>query len=53
MTRKHWYRIHIDLGCPVCGGGEGRTRERVYGRRPKRWQARYEYHQYYDWCNER
>lgn len=53
MTRKHWYRLHIGE-CPVCGS-EQSYRVRVYGRKPKRPEARIVYLSHsetYDQCME-
>ncbi len=49
--RRYWIRFHYGE-CPVCGRDKS-FRERVYGRKPKRWQNRVVYlgyNQTYDNC---
>ena len=47
--RKHWYFIWRDE-CPVCGR-ERETRERRYGRRPKRDRNRSHFETVYCGCS--
>lgn len=44
-----WYMIYISE-CPICGRGDT-IRERQYTPKPKDIADRYEYYQYYDWCD--
>ena len=42
--RPHWYFTYMDY-C-VLGGHTDVTRERRYGKRPERWDARHELHEH-------
>jgi predicted RNA-binding Zn-ribbon protein involved in translation (DUF1610 family) len=46
--QPHWYKQYV-YECPVCGSGKI-YRERVYGKKPKKYTLCYEYKQNYDNC---
>jgi len=48
-VKKHWYKITV-IACPVCGS-ETVYRERVYGRKPKKYWSCHEYLEHWDYCN--
>lgn len=41
--KRHWYFTYT-RACVICGRTDT-TRERRYGRKPKTWAKRYEYHE--------
>ena len=47
--KKHWYYI-TEYYCPLCGKSNI-SRERRYGRRPKKYWNRHSLTEQYDWCD--
>jgi len=47
--KKYWYYITIGT-CPICGRTI-QTRERMFTKKPKDYNKRHHFYDYYDWCD--
>jgi ribosomal protein L37E len=48
--RKYWYSFYTQE-CPICGGGTT-DKQREYSAKPDDYNARHEFVEVYDYCNE-